>query len=189
MSIINEALKKAVREKEAGFSAEDKESVRRNIEIQFHKKRTAFNWGPVFVVLVLVLITGPIVAPIFSTPAKTYSVSSALTPRVQAQNVPAQSSDIASAAVNSDVSATRKAQFGVEEAPVFGNAPIQVISRVPQLNLSGIVYSPEESYCIINNKIIKVGDFVQGAKLLNISQKSAMLEYQGKEISLSVSTD
>ena len=70
MSIINEALKKAVREKEAGYSSSDKEAVRRNIELEFQQKKRRFNWGPVFIVLMLVLISGPIVAPIFSTPLK-----------------------------------------------------------------------------------------------------------------------
>ena len=185
MSIINEALKKAVREKEASFSSEEKEVVRRNIAIEFEKKKSKMNWGPVFVLLVLVLITGPIVAPVFSTPFKSNSASTDTLHSV-GQNISA-SSEMASA--EAPTTGTRKAQFGIEEAPMFGNIQAQALSRFPQLSLSGIVYSPQESYCIINDKIVKVGDFVRGAQLVSVTQNEVKLDYQGKEVVLSVSAE
>lgn len=189
MSIINEALKKAIREKEAGFSPQDNELVRRNIQIEFQRKKPQLNWGPIFILLVLVLITGPIVAPLFSTPFKAAPYSTGnLSPQSVTQNIPEQPvTDLAKAVASSEPSATRKAQFAVEESPIFGNAQTQALWRMPSLNLSGIVYSPEESYCIINNKIIKVGDTVQGAKLLSVSRNRVTLDYQGKPVSLDVS--
>ena len=189
MSIINEALKKAIHEKEAGFSPRDNELVRRNIEIAFQRKKPQLNWGPIFILLVLVLITGPIVAPIFSTPFKTAAYSTGnLSPKSVAQNVPVQPiTDLAKAVVSSEPPVARKAQFAVEESPLFGNSQSHAPWQMPSLNLSGIVYSPEESYCIINNKIVKVGDTVQGAKLLSVSHNLVTLDYQGKAVSLEVS--
>lgn len=189
MSIINEALKKAIREKEVGFSPQDHKLARRNIEIAFQRKKPSLNWGPIFILLVLVLITGPIVAPLFSTPFKiaAYSASN-LSPQAVAQNVPVRPAmDLAKTVVSSEPSAARKAQFAVEESPFFGNSKTQALQQMPSLNLSGIVYSPEESYCIINNKIIKKGDTVQGAKLLSVSHNRVTLDYQGKAVSLEVS--
>ena len=187
MSIINEALKKAVREKEVGYSSEDKEAVRRNIRLEFHQKKPRFNWGPIFILLMLVLISGPIVAPIFSTPIKGVNARGNTLNPTAAQNVPPASTNLAGAAAP-ELNADRKAQFTVEESPLFANAlPATLISRTPDLTLTGIVYSPNGSYCIINSRIVKVGDTIRGAKLLAVSQNSVRLDYQGQEMALSLS--
>ena len=189
MSIINEALKKAVREKETGYSSEDREAVRRHIELEFRPKKPRLNWGPIFVLLVLVLITGPIVAPIFSTPFKGANTTGAILNPAAAQNVPVASDHLANASAT-DPKNNQKAQFAIEESPLFNNVPAAtIISRTPDLSLSGIVYSPKESYCIINNKIIKVGDTIQGARLLEVSQNSVKFDYQGKEMALSMGSE
>lgn len=83
-------------------------------------------------------------------------------------------------------SLNRKSQFSVEEASVFqGLAPSPII-QTPYLKLSGIMYSPKDSYCIINDKIIKIGEEIQGAKLTKVTPHEAILEYQGENVSLSV---
>ena len=189
MSIINEALKKAVREKEAGFSVQDREVVRRKLEVEFQRKGPVLNWGPIFILLVLVLITGPIVAPLFSTPFKNANYPGNLSSRPASQNIPAQPAAEVANLPASTPDATRKAQFAVEESPVFGGSPILNVSRMPDLSLSGIVYSPKESYCIINNKIVKVGDTVLGAKLVDVSRTTVKLNYQGQELQLSVGSE
>ena len=56
MSIINEALKKAGQASKIGLG------------IEMERKKSRMNWGPIFVLLVLFFITGPIIAPIFSSP-------------------------------------------------------------------------------------------------------------------------
>ena len=189
MSIINEALKKAVREKGVSHSvAADEATVRRHIELEFSPKKSKFNWGPIFILLVLVLISGPIVAPLFSTPSHNVSLGTPINHTIT-QNISATTNtDLASASFN-DNGANRKAQFAVEESPLFqGQSPV-IISRIPDLNLSGIVYSAQQSYCIINNRIVKTGDTIQGAKLVNVSQNTVTLDYQGKEMMLSVSNN
>ena len=174
MSIINEALKKAVREKEASYSSNNKNAIQRNLGIEFLPKKRRFNWGPVFVLLMLALISGPIVAPIFSTPLKgAHTANGTLNPPTT-QNIPPDSTN-------------RKSQFAVEEIALPVSVPPAVVfPKMPNLTLSGIVYSPNGSYCIINNLIVKVGDTVHGAKLLAVSQNSVRLDYQGKEMALSL---
>mgnify|MGYP001558366866 CR=1 FL=1 len=189
MSIINEALKKAVREKTTVFSPQDKQTMLRNIEVELQTKKNRLNWGPIFILLVLVLITGPIVAPIFSTPFKDAARPNSLPTHPVAQNVPSQPVSEYASLPSQTSASTRKAQFAIEENPVFGTPPAALIPKRPELNLSGIVYSPEDSYCILNNKIVKVGDTVQGAKLVAVSRNEAKLDYQGQEMLLSVNND
>ena len=144
MSIINEALKKAVREKEPSFSFRDKETMRRNVEVQLQPKKWRLNWGPVFILLVLTLVTGPIVAPIFSTPFKHAVNSGGLSSSLAAQNIPARSVTEMASLPTPTASVTRKAQFAIEESPVFGTQPVLGISKMPEISLSGIVYSADD---------------------------------------------
>ena len=184
MSIINEALKKANREKENIPVGQSQESAKKNLGMELEKKRARVNWGPVFVLLVLFLITGPIIAPIFSTPFKRGSFSSyyasATADRVNQSPNGAQMA----VAARSETSLNRRAQFAIEEAPVFHNVAPQN-PQPPPLSLSGIVYSPTDAYCIINNKIVKTGEEVQGARLVKITAEEVVLDYQGEKIILS----
>ena len=184
MSIINEALKKASKENRSiGIVSMETtaESARRNLELEMARRKTRVNWGPIFVVLVLLLITGPIIAPVFSTPFRRMGVSdqtSLRTPRpAQLASVPVSSPD------------TRKAQFAIEETPVFAQAgPAAAgLNRTPDLNLTGIMYSPTDSYVLINQRVVKVGDTIQGATLVSVTEREAKLDYQGNQISLVLS--
>ena len=79
----------------------------------------------------------------------------------------------------------RKAQFGIEEAGLFrGMAPGAM--QTPNFNLTGIVYSAADSFCIINDRVIKVGEIVQGAKLINVGPNEVTLDYKGDKLQLSM---
>lgn len=183
MSIINEALKKAGREKAvaAGYSLDiGVEDARRNLRFEEKRRKENLNWGPLFIVLVLLLITGPIIAPVFSIPFRhTHKMENALIPAAVA-------TDIASARPALPAASTREAQFGIEERPLF-NAVVDAQAARPPLNLSGIVYSPNGSYCILNEKIAKIGDTISGAKIIAVAKNQVTLEYHGNQIVLNVS--
>lgn len=187
MSIINEALRKAVRDKsQASASIEERDAVRRHIGLEFRKNpKPPLNWGPIFILLILVLITGPIVAPLFSSPFKNVGPKGS----GGALNAPAEIRDLASASI-SDVKANQKAQFVVEEVPFVGglNPPVNV-THGPEFNLTGIVYAPKNGYCILNGKIVKVGDTIEGAKLLAVLPDAVRLEIKGKETLLGLGND
>ena len=175
MSIINDALKKAGQEKGLGSFLENQGTAKKNLGFEIERKKSRVNWGPIFVLLVLFLITGPIVIPIFSSPFRksNFIAETRLAPQAMA-NLPAQ-----------DISANRKSQFGVEEAAVF--QPVaKPTPQTPYLKLSGLVYSANDSYGIINDQIVKIGDDISGAKLVKITSQEAVLEYQGEKVVLSV---
>lgn len=183
MSIINDALKKAQKDKESFLPFAGGAGA----QLQFHKKH-GFNWGPIFVLLVLFLITGPIIAPFFAAPFKREGGSAFNTISVGQNSLPDPAIRTLQTQAETLSGATRKGQFGIEESPVLPTlGPIGVAPNAAFLknfNLSGIVYSPKESYCIINNKIVKVGERVGGATLLAITPEKVELDYLGQTISL-----
>ncbi|MBN1405195.1 MAG: hypothetical protein JW946_01595 [Candidatus Omnitrophica bacterium] len=50
--------------------------------------------------------------------------------------------------------------------------------------LSGIVYSQDDPIAVINNSIYTIGGNVDGAKVIEINEKSVMLEKDGKDLEL-----
>ncbi len=181
MSIIHDALKKAqVETKKQDFSTAQPTSHTGPIEIDIHRRKHGLNWGPVFVVLVLLLITGPIIAPVFSTPFKHANPQAALANRA-AVIAPAADERVEVAGVPADATApTRQAQFGIEEAMI----PTPYMR--PNFALSGIIYSPQDSYCLINDKVVRLGESIDGAKLSKVTPQEVTLEYHGDTIVLPV---
>jgi len=185
MSIINEALKKAGKEQSGSNAAPQQEggaSFRKAVTVEVPKKKQKMNWGPVFVLMVLVLITGPLVAPIFSSPYRNTAESAFLVPSYQ-QTLAQQQSG----------SENRKGQFAIEESPILP-AQGQVIKNFaaelggpagqPNFFMNGIVYAIPESYCLINGKVVKIGDKIDGATLKSVTPEKAELEYHGNRIDL-----
>lgn len=164
MSIINEALKKALREKESVPSSSYQEALRKKLEARAQNKRPRITWAPVFIVLVLLLITGPIIAPLFSASFR------------KSQELPKPAGDTAQ---------SKKGQFGVEQAPLFPSGPISMGLK-SGFKLTGIVYSSDGSYCIINNKILKVGDSIQDATLVSVMPNEVLLDHKGRKVSLAL---
>jgi hypothetical protein len=182
MSIINDALKKAEVSKDYK-PVFNQEKYRQTIEHSMQKKSKQINWGPVFVLMVLFLITGPLIAPVFSTSFKRSNYASPLSmPTGSSYAVPIETAGIP---VSSD---NRKAQFGLEEMPLGQAAAIKSFMplNIPTFNLSGIVFSAEGSYCIINNKVVRVGEEIGTAKLTTVNPNEVTLLYQGETMTLTV---
>jgi len=55
---------------------------------------------------------------------------------------------------------------------------------LPVLSLSGIFYDEQQSYALINNQIVKKGDSVGGAKVVEITASRVDLEFEGEPIKL-----
>ena len=157
MSIINEALKKA-----GQTPVQEKKELPR---LEPLTRRRRMNWGPVFVVSILLLITTPLLAPVFNRSYQDHS----------AGNAPSQ--------------ANVKAQFGVEEAPLTPTtrtpSPFHGSLITPDFALNGLVYSPDGSYCLINGQVVKIGESINGAKLISVTPNGAVLEYKGERLVLS----
>ncbi len=173
MSIINDALKKAGKPTESEFLT-SLSQTRDASPKPAKMKSGSFNWGPLFVLLVLVLIAGPIVAPLFSRPV------SPIGPGIKDPDMSLAES---SAAADSN---TRKGQFLIEEMALPALTPPLGAIQGPQFELSGLVYSPANSFCILNNKIVKAGESLQGATVSKITANEVILDYEGKIITLSM---
>ena len=176
MSIINEALRKAGKESTISLTPKPKLeplATPGNLGITTERRSSKVNWGPLFVISVLVLITGPIIAPVFSTPFRKDIAPSSLTPSTlsHAPALPAMN--------------TRQAQFGIEEAPRLGSTGPAAMP--PTMLLSGIVFSPENSYCILNDRVVKVGEKIDGAKLIAIQNNGVTVEFEGQTLTIPVS--
>lgn len=52
--------------------------------------------------------------------------------------------------------------------------------------LNSILYSSQRKHAIINNKLLKKGDMIRGAKLVHLSPHSVRLIAKGKAINLSL---
>ena len=173
MSIIHEALKKAGQEVAGG--AKKTTPQRSEVRPPLLRKKKKDKWGPSFVLLVLTLITGPILAPIFSSPFR------------QSAYVASETSAGSPVPMTSAAPAHVAAQFAVEEVPL--PAPIhspRLFSAAPNFSLSGVVVSSPDSYCLINGKVVKVGEDIDGARLTAVSPELVTLEYQGRQIQIAV---
>ena len=177
MSIINEALKKAGKERSSldPIGAYRAEYLMPALEPGLKKNKASFNWGPLFVISVLLLITGPIIAPFFSAPFKRGELPTTVTVLSDKTQNSAPRADL-----------NRKEQFAVEETPVFQPAA-SPFAQPPYLTLSGIVYSPNDAYCIINDKIVKTGESIQDARLLSITESQVVLDFNGQKMTLNLS--
>ena len=61
----------------------------------------------------------------------------------------------------------------------------RVMTNVPELDkikLQGIIVTPSGAQAVINDQILKVGDSIEGVKLLNIGKDHVILLYGGKRV-------
>src|SRR3989338_7764435 len=135
MSIIHDALKKSG-QPVIGENDRSKQPIRP--ELERHRRRASVNWGPLFVVAVLLLVAGPVLGPLFFHSARRPDA-----PR--------------SVSMGREVS-TNLGQFAVEEAPAPARNLFQGLSRGKSpasspFTLIGVVYSGlhggRDSYCLI----------------------------------------
>lgn len=66
-------------------------------------------------------------------------------------------------------------------------APRPAFRRPPLFQLTGVVAGPGEPLAIINGQIMKVGDTVSGATLLQVGSNSARLRWGDEELVLKTS--
>ncbi len=71
-------------------------------------------------------------------------------------------------------------------APVVAKAPVPEDTTPPQLILSGIFVSGGDSYVLVNNQIVRVGEEIQGATVTAIRPDEVDLTYHNTTIKLSV---
>ncbi len=58
-------------------------------------------------------------------------------------------------------------------------------ATLPSLFLNGVFFSENEGYALINNRILKVGDTIEGAEVKEITLDSVELKFKDRGISIS----
>jgi len=127
------------------------------------KRKTQTLWGATFIVSLLALIAVP--------------VWSSLTPKIISDRL---TSGISSPSM--------RRQFAVEEVPLkstLHRAPAPLGMRVGNFSLSGLVYSKTGSFCLINGKVMKIGDRIGETMLSQITPDEVVLDTRGEKIILS----
>jgi hypothetical protein len=160
MSIINDALKKAAQNPEAEPQKTAQEATPMFRPELLKTRKARANWRPFFLMGILIAVLTPLVAPLFSNPYKTDS----------------SVNEISTGSPLKSVGNKISRQFAVEEAPLF--------RMTPNFSLNGLVYSTTDSYCLINGKVMRVGDSVEGAMLSQVTPYEAVLDYRGEKIIL-----
>ena len=56
-----------------------------------------------------------------------------------------------------------------------------VTEKPPVLTIQGLIWGGEISQAIVNNKVLKEGDSIEGAKVVSIRKNGITILYQGKE--------
>lgn len=57
--------------------------------------------------------------------------------------------------------------------------------KLPPLKISGVIWGTKIPQAIINNKVVKIGDMIDGVKIINISREEITVSYQSREFKLS----
>jgi hypothetical protein len=65
-----------------------------------------------------------------------------------------------------------------------GSAPT---AAAPDFQVTGIVFSPVNPLAYVNGTAVRVGDDIDGARVLAIEKKAVKLEYRGREMTITIS--
>lgn len=71
----------------------------------------------------------------------------------------------------------------VVEKPAVQEGVIAV--ALPSLNIQGIVWGSRLPQAIINDKVVKVSDTIEGAQIININKEGITVSFGGREYNLS----
>ena len=83
-------------------------------------------------------------------------------------------------------SAASSASSGKKENQPLLSLKKKINQTVSPYNLSGIFSSESKSYCIVNDKILEIGDTVEGAKVVRIDPDEVELQLNDNSIKLNL---
>lgn len=164
MSIIYDALKKV----EAKFSSSG------NISPEVKKEKKTKTSPKIYLVYLLVIALGVFSANIlynFFTPSFKTSLKSDKIPEKKETKEP-QPQNI------------RPPQQPPQK-PIATQEPVPAEEPVPALVLNGIFFSGEDTYALINNRIVTVGDDIEGLVVKKIEASAVELKSKNSTIKLS----
>jgi hypothetical protein len=78
--------------------------------------------------------------------------------------------------------------YMVKEEPVLdpqaNNLPVKLDFDTSKLQLQGVVWGVKKPQAIINDKVVSVGDLIEGAEIVNIDKKGVTLDFNGRMVDL-----
>jgi type II secretory pathway component PulC len=96
-----------------------------------------------------------------------------LSPKVKPQAAPRVTAPVA---LKPAKETTVKAK---ETAPAAAIIEVKKAPEIPPLILNGVFFSKDKGYALINNRVVKQGDFVEGIKVKKVNLDNVELETSG----------
>ena len=56
---------------------------------------------------------------------------------------------------------------------------------IPDLNIEGLIWNSDMPQAIINGSVIKIGDYIEGVRVVEIDKKGITIEYEGQKVLIS----
>ena len=56
---------------------------------------------------------------------------------------------------------------------------------IPDLNIEGLIWNSDMPQAIINGSVVKIGDYIEGVKIVGIDKKGITIEHEGQKVLIS----
>ena len=160
MSIIYDALKKV------------EKSSNQEIITQVNKERTGTKLTS-YLGYVLFACVGLFIANLLFGMLSQNKPAPAVTPKPQSENI--QALPLKEAASGSTVN-TQKSVAAPAKTATAAVVEVKKEPMIPHLSLNGVFYSKNEGYALINNRVVKQGDTIEGVKVKRVNLDNVELE-------------
>ena len=76
-----------------------------------------------------------------------------------------------------------KSPFEMQGIPVVEDRPVvpEIEYGLSHINVQGMVWGSKMPQAIINNQVVRVGEIIDGAEVLEIRQEGVYILYEGKQ--------
>lgn len=187
MSIITEALKKAAKEKVKTINLSDKTVTLRG-KPSYKSENTRYKRRKRLIISGILLL----VTIAFLTLANTFLLPSLDIERPKSM---VTSDDSIETPVEAEAYTNVKSELALFEdkkslmdntAKAFRSELTIEEEFTSNFTLNGIVYDADDSWAIINNKVVRTGDTLEGANVLSIAPQKVVLLFKNERFVLSV---
>lgn len=187
MSIISEALKKAAKERVRTINQEDK-SVTLRVKPVYKGENTRYRRSKALIVsgiLLLLTIVFLTVASIFLHPSLDIEEPTSIVTSDDSIDMPVEAEAYADLKSEIVLFENKKSLMDNMAEAFRGELTIEE-EFTANFTLNGIVYDAEDSWAIVNNKVVRIGDTLDGAKVVSIAPRKVVLLFKDERFDLSV---
>lgn len=174
MSIIYDALKKV------------EKNTNRDIIAEVNKKRSGKKIMT-YLLYVLFACAGLFVAntifgvlsPSNIKPDEQITVKPSVIPQVKPQAAPRVTAPVTLKPAKKTAVKAKETAPAEKVTPAPAIIEVKKAPEIPPLILSGVFFSKDKGYALINNRVVKQGDFVEGIKVKKVNLDNVELETSG----------